>query len=83
MLRQYVNEHVSVKNIIRLAYPLYLRRIVSIQGRILILMFSFKVGQKIRYHRDILISLPDGYFHAADFFLIGKFNLEPGLEIIS
>jgi hypothetical protein len=81
MLRQYVN--VSVKNIIRLAYHIYLRQIVSNQGWILILMFSFReVGQKIRNHRYILFGSPVGYFHAADFFLIGKFYLEPGMELI-
>jgi hypothetical protein len=83
MLIQYVNEHVSVKNILRLAYHTYLRQIVSNQGWILIVMFSFReVGQKICHHRDILFGLPVGYFHAADCFLIGKFNLEPGLELI-
>jgi hypothetical protein len=47
-------------------------------------MFSFsEVGQKIRNHRDLLFSLPVGYFHAADCSLIGKRNLEPGLELIN
>jgi hypothetical protein len=47
------------------------------------LTFSFsEIGQKILDHRVILFGSPVGYFHAADRSLIGKRNLEPGLELI-
>jgi hypothetical protein len=82
MLRKYVNEHVFVKDIQSLAHNIYLRKLIFYQGWIVIFMFSFiEVGHKIRDHQDILFSLPIGYFYAADRHLIGKRNLEPGLDL--
>jgi hypothetical protein len=88
MIIKYVNEHLLVKDIQSLAYKIYLRKIIfnlyiAENIWILIWMFYFiEVGQKIRDHQDILFSLPVGYFDAADCSLIGKCNLEPGLELI-
>jgi hypothetical protein len=75
MVRKYVNEHVLVKDIQSLAYNIYLRQKVFNQGLI-------PICQKICEHQDIRLSLPVGYFHAADCFIIGKRNLEPGLELL-
>jgi hypothetical protein len=78
-----VNEHVLLKDIQRLAYNIYLRQILFNQGWILILMFYFsEIGQKICDHQVILFGSPVGYFHAADRSLIGKRNLDQGLELI-
>jgi hypothetical protein len=78
-----VSRHVLVKDIQRLENNIYLRKIVFIQGWILILMFAFEeVGQKTAITKIYMFSLPVGYFHAADLSLIGKRNLEPGLELI-